>query len=76
MKWVIVFWIIGIFPDGELGGREYQMVMFGPFGVGVGRSQRAGGGIAKLAGVDDGPPPKSGPNPQGLSYLMKRGKNT
>lgn len=30
MKWVIVFWIIGIFPDGELGGREYQMVMFDP----------------------------------------------
>jgi len=36
----------------------------------------AGGGIAKLAGVDDGPPPTRGPNPQGLSYLMKRGKNT
>lgn len=30
MKWVIVFWIIGIFPDGDLGGREYQMVMFDP----------------------------------------------
>ena len=35
----------------------------------------AGGGIAKIAGVDSGPPPESGPNPQGLSYLMKRGKN-
>jgi len=40
------------------------------------RDEKAGGGIAKLAGVDDGPPPVSGPNPQGLSYLMKRGKNT
>jgi len=38
--------------------------------------QLAGGGIAKLAGVDQGPPPARGPNPQGLSYLMKRGKNT
>ena len=49
--------------------------MFGPFGVGVGRLKRAGGGIAKEAGVDSGAPPESGPNPQGLSYLMKRGKN-
>jgi len=30
MKWVVVFWIIGIFPDGELGDREYQMVMYDP----------------------------------------------
>ena len=35
----------------------------------------AGGGIAKQAGVNSGPPPESGPNSQGLSYLMKRGKN-
>ena len=35
----------------------------------------AGGGIAKIAGVDQGPPPKSGPNPQGLQGLMKRVKN-
>ena len=49
--------------------------MFGPFGVGVGRLKRAGGGISKQAGVDSGVPPESGPNPQGLSYLMKRGKN-
>jgi|TARA_R100001440_G_scaffold53988_1_gene73821 hypothetical protein len=33
----------------------------------------AGGGIAKSAGINDGPPPARGPNPQGLSYLMKRG---
>ena len=34
----------------------------------------AGGGIAKLAGVDSGPPPASGPNSQGLQGLMKRVK--
>jgi len=43
---------------------------------GVPSQPLAGGGIAKLAGIDDGPPPARGPNPQGLSYLMKRGKNT
>ena len=35
----------------------------------------AGGGIAKLAGVDSGPPPSSGPNSQGLQGLMKRVRN-
>ena len=35
----------------------------------------AGGGIAKVAGVDKGPPPESGPNPQGLLSLMKRARN-
>ena len=34
----------------------------------------AGGGIAKIAGVDSGPPPESGPNSQGLQGLMKRVK--
>ena len=34
----------------------------------------AGGGIAKLAGVDSGPPPPAGPNSQGLQGLMKRVK--
>ena len=34
----------------------------------------AGGGIAKLAGVDQGPPPESGPNPQGLQGLLNRVK--
>ena len=36
----------------------------------------AGGGIAKLAGVDSGPPPPAGPNSQGLQGLMKRGIKT
>jgi hypothetical protein len=35
----------------------------------------AGGGIAKLAGVDQGPPPESGPNPQGLLSLKNRVRN-
>jgi len=35
----------------------------------------AGGGIAKLAGVDQGPPPESGPNSQGLPGLLKRVRN-
>ena len=34
----------------------------------------AGGGIAKQAGVESGPAPESGPNPQGLAFLMKRGR--
>jgi hypothetical protein len=35
----------------------------------------AGGGIAKIAGIDQGPPPESGPNSQGLKGLFKRAKN-
>ena len=35
----------------------------------------AGGGITKLAGVDSGPPPESGPNSQGLQGLLNRVKN-
>ena len=34
----------------------------------------AGGGIAKVAGVDKGPPPQSGPNSQGLQGLFNRVK--
>jgi hypothetical protein len=34
----------------------------------------AGGGIAKMGGVSSGPAPKSGPTPQGLDFLMKRGR--
>ena len=35
----------------------------------------AGGGIAKIAGVDSGPPPESGPNSQGLLSLKNRVRN-
>ena len=34
----------------------------------------AGGGIAKLAGKSSGRPPESGPTPQGLDFLIKRGR--
>jgi hypothetical protein len=37
------------------------------------RLEKAGGGIAKLAGVSSGPPPVRGPNSQGLQGLLKRG---
>jgi len=58
--------------------RDYMRMSTGAGRKGGGREhfRGAGGGIAKLAGVDQGPAPTRGPNPQGLSYLMKRGKNT
>ena len=40
------------------------------------RRNKAGGGILKQAGVDSGPPPESGPNPQGLQGLLNRVKKT
>jgi len=43
-------------------------------GQGFGSQFLAGGGIAKIAGVDSGPPPSSGPNSQGLPGLLKRGR--
>ena len=45
----------------------------GPFFDYQKRKNRAGGGILKQAGDSSGPPPESGPNPQGLQGLMKRG---
>ena len=39
------------------------------------RFEKAGGGIAKIAGVDQGPPPESGPNSQGLPSLKNRVRN-
>ena len=38
-------------------------------------SQKAGGGIAKLAGDRSGPPPEKGPDSQGLQGLLKRVRN-
>ena len=40
----------------------------------VDRSGAAGGGIMKMAGKPSGPPPEAGPTPQGLDFLMKRGR--
>jgi hypothetical protein len=39
------------------------------------RDEKAGGGIAKLAGDRSGPPPERGPNSQGLPGLLKRVRN-
>ena len=39
------------------------------------RLEKAGGGIAKMAGVSSGPPPESGPSSQGLPGLLKRVRN-
>ena len=38
------------------------------------RSQKAGGGIMKLAGDNSGPPPTSGPDSEGLALILKRGR--
>ena len=40
----------------------------------MGRFGAAGGGIMKMAGKSSGRPPESGPTPQGLDFLMKRGR--
>ena len=40
----------------------------------MGRSGAAGGGIMKMAGKSSGRPPESGPTPQGLDFLLKRGR--
>ena len=40
----------------------------------MGRSGAAGGGIMKMAGKSSGRPPESGPTPQGLDFLAKRGR--
>jgi len=45
----------------------------GPF---FDRTKKAGGGLLKQAGDRSGPPPESGPNPQGLQGLLNRVKNT
>ena len=51
---------------------EFELLMETPGFKGT-QNRFAGGGIAKLAGIDEGPPPESGPNSQGLSGLLKRG---
>ena len=40
----------------------------------MGRFGAAGGGIMKMAGKSSGRPPESGPTPQGLDFLLKRGR--
>lgn len=52
---------------------SYDFAKGGP--VNIDLSFFAGGGIAKEAGDRSGPPPESGPTPQGLHGLLKRVKN-
>ena len=54
--------------------KDIQSQQFQNIATAGGVANLAGGGIAKLAGVDSGPPPESGPNSQGLQGLMKRVK--
>jgi len=49
--------------------------MYSPEQVYGTQGEFAGGGIAKLAGVDQGPPPERGPNSQGLLSLKNRVRN-
>jgi len=61
----------GDFFKGEIkGGVNIPTDRFKDFKLGM----YAGGGIAKIAGVDSGPPPEKGPTPQGLDFLLKRGR--
>jgi hypothetical protein len=65
---------IGQSQYGEPPSQSSALQKFGDvaqFGV----ANLAGGGIAKIAGVDSGPPPESGPNPQGLLSLKNRVRN-
>ena len=54
-------------PDQEQQQIEYDNLITNLRGY-------AGGGIANVAGVDKGPPPQSGPTPQGLQGLFNRVK--
>jgi hypothetical protein len=54
--------------------RDYMRTAVGRKRIGGGKEhfRGAGGGIAKLAGVDEGPPPEKGPDSQGLKGLLNR----
>ena len=73
----------GAFQLGKLGLEQRrrmqemtpeQRQLFDAEQQGISEFAAAGGGIAKLAGKPSGPPPESGPTPQGLAFLMKRGR--
>ena len=48
-----------------------QIKLFNEFAK---RNPRAGGGLLKQAGDRSGKPPEAGPTPQGLDFLLKRGR--
>ena len=73
----------GAYALGKAGVAERQRIkamspeereLFNAQQEGISEFAAAGGGIAKLAGKSSGPAPESGPTPQGLDFLMKRGR--
>jgi len=73
----------GAFQLGKLGLEQRrrmqemtpeQRQLFDAEQQGISEFAAAGGGIAKLAGKPSGPAPESGPTPQGLDFLLKRGR--
>ena len=73
----------GLYQLGKAGVAERQRIkamspeereLFDAQQESISEFAAAGGGIAKLAGKPSGPPPESGPTPQGLDFLMKRGR--
>ena len=63
-----------VLPKFEFIRQAGGLDLLDKIGIAGGVSKLAGGGIAKQAGVESGPAPESGPNPQGLAFLMKRGR--
>jgi len=60
-----------------MGGPEVRKSLLEEQGIdpiAIRNTRLAGGGIAKLAGVDSGPAPEKGPTPQGLASIIKRGR--
>ena len=73
----------GVYALGKAGVAERQRIkamspeereLFDAQQESISEFAAAGGGIAKLAGKSSGPAPESGPTPQGLDFLMKRGR--
>jgi len=73
----------GLYQLGKAGVAERQRIkamspkereLFDAQQESISEFAAAGGGIAKLAGKPSGPAPESGPTPQGLDFLMKRGR--
>ena len=73
----------GLYQLGKAGVAERQRIkamspeereLFDAQQESISEFAAAGGGIAKLAGKSSGPPPESGPTPQGLDFLIKRGR--
>ena len=73
----------GLYQLGKAGVAERQRIkamspeereLFDAQQESISEFSAAGGGIAKLAGKPSGPPPESGPTPQGLDFLINRGR--